>query len=100
MIGSDPFPFREKDSDDSVDIEDYKQIRKKSDGNAHKLNAGIDTFSQQFEEEKNSLRFKKEHYMTKGGQFSQEKQSDYFVKKWILENEERLKGINILGGNV
>ena len=84
-------PYDEQASDESIDIEDCRQIREKTAANRHRVNAGVDTFSLQFAEEKKSLRIKKECYTNTGAQFGQERVSMRFEDMWLQEREQRMK---------
>ena len=66
-------------SDNSVDIDDF--VRKGNDEPGARLNAGVDTFSKQFKNEKNSLRIKRDIFGPKGVQFSQERLSIKMMDK-------------------
>ena len=83
--------FDEQHSDESIDIEDCRQIREKTAANRHRVNSGVDTFSLQFAEEKRSLKMKKEMYTNTGAQFGQERVSLRITESWRAEKEERMR---------
>ena len=80
--------YQEMSSDDSLEMEDLRHHRLKTEENSSRLNAGVDNFSAQFSDEKLSIEFKRKHYHPKMAQFLQEKKSGILVSKWLELNQE------------